>query len=891
MDLFARIITMLETLPASVPLNASFDQTQLLKILWDGFGQGVFILDVVETGEGNEPSFCNVALNSRMEALLSVKAQHWVGKSIVETLPLELSQVSSQHYQACVRSGESLTFETSFTLTHQDLEGMGSHLTSWSQTVVPVCSENGEISQLVVTVADITERVQREVQYRNELRESESKFRQLVEEANDIISTWNLEGTLTYISPSFQHISGRKPEDWLGQSFAPLVHPDDLPMCLAMNQRVAETGEQASGLEFRHQHQDGSWRWMSIHISPMKNAGGNIVGFQGILRDISDRKYQEAQLRQSRQLLQQILDTLPILVFWKDQNLVYQGCNQAALGACGQSSVADLVGKTDYDLPWTKEESDWYRLCDRKVMDSGTPELNIVETQRQANGKTVILNTNKVPLRDVDGTVVGVVITIEDISELKASEAELQEYAERQTLLNQLSSLIRNSLDLDAVIKAAIESIRTMLEIDVCGFAWYKSDGEASTWEMIQEAKADEVKSSLGKFPTTLMGPIEGFLTSQQILRVDNVAEYSEPIHREFLEHVDCKSEVLIPIHTQDNQIGVLVCLHKQQVRPWSEDEIELLQAVTGILAVAIRQAQLYAQSQGKGDALHQALQELQQTQSQMVQREKMSSLGQLVAGIAHEINNPVNFIHGNVTHAEQYVTDLFALIDLYQQECSTPSLAITETIEAIDLDFLRNDLSKLLTSMNVGTERIREIVKSLRIFSRLDESEVKPVDIHDGIDSTLMILQSRLKATPDRVAINIHKAYVSLPEVECFAGQLNQVFMNLLVNAIDALEEVIQSSDSPVDFAPEITIRTEQVQGQALIHFIDNGPGIAPEIQQRIFDPFFTTKPVGKGTGMGMSISYQIVTEKHSGQLLCDSEPGKGTHFIVQIPLKQNVV
>jgi two-component system, NtrC family, sensor kinase len=282
-----------------------------------------------------------------------------------------------------------------------------------------------------------------------------------------------------------------------------------------------------------------------------------------------------------------------------------------------------------------------------------------------------------------------------------------------------------------------------------------------------------------------------------------------------------------------------------------------------------------------------------------MVQAEKMSSLGQLVAGIAHEINNPVNFIHGNIDHAEEYTQDLLDLITLYQAESPQPSDAIATKLEAIDLDFLRQDLRKLLTSMQIGTERIREIVKSLRLFSRLDESEVKPVNIHDGIDSTLTILQHRLKAQTVRVAgteyhraeIQIIKEYGNLPEVECFAGQLNQVFMNILANAIDALEERdrMRSLTDQNQDPSTIRIITEITENNHVsIHIIDNGLGIPSQIQEKIFDPFFTTKPIGKGTGIGMSISYQIVIEKHRGQLFCHSTPGQGTEFVIQIPIQQ---
>lgn len=288
---------------------------------------------------------------------------------------------------------------------------------------------------------------------------------------------------------------------------------------------------------------------------------------------------------------------------------------------------------------------------------------------------------------------------------------------------------------------------------------------------------------------------------------------------------------------------------------------------------------------------LEETLKELQRSQAQVIQSEKMSSLGQLVAGVAHEINNPVNFIHGNLSHVQNYAQDLLQFVQLYQQQYPEPTPEIAAAIEDLDLEFLQDDLPKTLASMELGTERIRQIVLSLRNFSRMDEAEFKSVDIHEGIDSTLLILQHRLKAKTERPEIEVVKHYTPLPRVRCYAGQLNQVLMNILVNAIDALEEsnTHRTVDDIYAHPNQITIRTALVEAQWVeIAIADNGIGISPAAQQRIFDPFFTTKPLGKGTGMGLSISYQIVVEKHGGQLDCRSTPGQGTEFIIRIPLRE---
>jgi two-component system, NtrC family, sensor kinase len=285
---------------------------------------------------------------------------------------------------------------------------------------------------------------------------------------------------------------------------------------------------------------------------------------------------------------------------------------------------------------------------------------------------------------------------------------------------------------------------------------------------------------------------------------------------------------------------------------------------------------------------LEETLKELQRTQSQLVQNEKMSSLGQLVAGVAHEINNPVNFIYGNLDHAQQYTEDLVRILNLYQAQYPEPITKIQEEAESIDLNFLLTDLPKIYNSMKVGANRIREIVTSLRTFSRLDEAELKKTNIHEGIDSTLMILEHRLKAKPDRAAIKVIQECGDLPLIECYAGQLNQVFMNILANAIDALETGIENNTTT---EPTIHILSEVINPQQImIRIIDNGIGVTEEVRQRLFDPFYTTKPVGKGTGMGLSISYQIITERHQGSLECKSTPEKGAEFTIILPIKTSL-
>ena len=567
-------------------------------------------------------------------------------------------------------------------------------------------------------------------------------------------------------------------------------------------------------------------------------------------------------------------------------------------------------------------------------------------------------------------------------------ENKLKE-SRREALLFRLASEINNSLDLNTILETATSEIRSLLGIDICLFLWYRPKGiqqpELKTenenplsakssglsavgdrsamnsglavlgspgWEVVNEAKTLALPSLIGYYSSQEMGKWVEQIRQMKVVRIDEVKDSADPAMADFFLSRDLSSILAVPIQTRSGEIGAISCANNRkgngegnregdregnrEGRTWSDKDIDLLQGVANQLAIALERAELYHQNsraarvaEEKAEQLEATLLELKTTQGQLVQAEKMSSIGNMVAGVAHEINNPTNFINGNILHARNYIEELLEILNLYQEEYPTLTPELRAKMEDVELEFMMEDLPKLIDSMQEGTDRIHKIVLALRNFSRLDEAEIKAVEIHEGIESTLLILGDRLRPKPNHPLVRVIKEYGNIPLVECYAKQLNQVFMHLLANAIDALELGATDGGAGTGFLqsplPTLTIRTElltpeedgknsaresaaapvaaksvaagarsdsptETRGafRVLIRIADNGPGIPEDIQGKLFDPFFTTKPVGKGTGLGLSVSYQIVVEKHGGQLLCISQPGRGAEFIIELPIRQ---
>lgn len=561
----------------------------------------------------------------------------------------------------------------------------------------------------------------------HELNVTQSRFHNLVDNVPGVVYQLHQHGdgsaSMVYISNDCYELYGITADDITAnaQILLEIVHPEDASSFYQEIEQSLSTLRKFQW-EGRIITPAGVTKWIRSEAK-LTQLNTDTIVWDGLVVDISDRKQADLQLKQqaedlqrSQQLLQLVFDTLPQRIFWKDKDLRYLGCNQLFLQDAGLTDQSQIIGKTDYDMSWHLN-AEMYHADDAAVIASETPRINFEEPQFKEDGSTHWLRTSKIPLRDLQGHVIGVFGSYEDITALKQAE------------------------------------------------------------DLLKQQKRD----------------------------------------------------------------------------------------------------------------LETALAQLQQTQLQMVQSEKMASLGNLVAGVAHEINNPIGFLNGSIDNARGYVQDLLGHIDLYQKHHPDAAASVQENADDIDLEFIREDLPKLLDSMRCATDRIKAISTSLRTFSRADTEYKVQAHIHEGMDSTLLILKYRLKANTSRPEIIVQKEYGDIPPIECFPGQLNQVFMNILANAIDMFDEAAHyTTFAELKCNPQvITIRTTLADNRSIeIRIRDNGIGMTDEVKARAFEHLFTTKGVGKGTGLGLAIARQIVVEKHGGSLELQSQLGQGTEFYIRLPI-----
>ncbi|MGL5064967.1 MAG: PAS domain-containing sensor histidine kinase [Microcoleus sp.] len=755
----------------------------------------------------------------------------------------------------------------------------------WANIIVtPLHDDSGELRGFSQIMQDITEQkraTEEKMQLIASLQESEKKFRTLYESTTDAVMLLDETGFLDCNPATLKLFGCSNSSEFCGKhpsEFSPQFQPNGRDSASLAGEWI-DTALRSGNCRFDWQHRrlDGLEFPAEVLLTAM-DVGGKI-GLQAVVRDITYRVQAEEALKQANEVLEcrvqertcQLEDAIKQLRLSEEKfskafrsspdpmtittfvDGEFIEVNDSFLAAIGYSRE-EVIGQTVPELNiWLNPEDRldfWQNLQQQGAIRNQECEF------RMKSGSVAVFLMSAESI-DLDGQLC-ILAVMTDITDRKRAEEALRE-SQRA-----LSTLMSN----------------------LPGMAYrFRNDPDRSM-EFVSE----------GCYKLAGYSP-EEFIETRQV----SIAKLTHPDDRDILWNaVQVALEENRPYQltyriTAKN--GELKWVWEQGLGVLSDsgDLIALEGLITDIseqkrseAALVRSQIELTQQKQ----QLERTLEELQQTQAVLIHTEKMSTLGQMVAGVAHEINNPVSSVCGNLVHVGHYTEDLLDLIDMYQKYCPEPPAEIKNKIEDVELDFLLEDLPKAMSSMQVGADRIREIVRSLRNFSRKDDTQMTQVNLHEGIEGTLLILQSRLKARGGYPEILVIKEYGNLPLVECYSGKINQVFMNLIGNAIDAIEEHNERRSLAEAKAnrSKIKIKTQVQNSQALIRILDNGPGMPEEVSQQLFAPFFTTKPAGKGTGLGLSISQKIAQE-HGGKLSCVSAPGEGTEFIIELPIKQLIV
>lgn len=689
------------------------------------------------------------------------------------------------------------------------------------------------------------------------------------------------------------------------------IHPDDKEKFTQVVQKAVTEGT-AYDIDHRIYFPSGEIRHVNTKGQTVKNEFGQVVRMFGTAMDINHRKKAETALQESEQRFRAVFEqaAIGIVKVWPDGQFLK--ANQGFCNIVGYSEL-ELKAQNFGDISHPEDVATDVESRDR-LLAGEILNYSIEKRFVRKDSSFVWTNMTVSLVRDGLGKPSYLIGVIEDISPRKRAEAILRQQLKRERLVVGMLERIRSSLNLEEILTKTVAEVRHFLQTDRTVIYRFNPDWSGfvtvesveKNWQLIQGITIND-----SCFEDSYASAYE----HGRAVAVDDIYKAGlSQCYINLLSQFQVRANLVVPILQGEKLWGLLIAHECAGPRRWLEIEVECLKQISVQLAIAIQQSMLFEQAQSeiadrkqaesalqesearersKALELEAAINKLRTTQAQLVQNEKMVSLGHLVAGVAHEINNPVSFIHGNLSPARNYTLDLLELIKVYQNYCPHPPAQVLDKINEIELDYIAEDFPKLFNSMQVGTERIVEIVKSLRNFSRLDESAGKSVNIHEGIDSTLMILQNRLKSHSSHQGIQIVKDYQQLPHIECFPGELNQVFMNILINAIDALEE--RDKQRPIEECDRhpstIVIRSYQAAaGFVAVSIADNGLGIPDSVRSRLFDPFFTTKPVGKGTGLGLSISHSIIVDRHGGRLSCISALGEGAEFLIEIPVRPNL-
>ena len=788
----------------------------------------------------------------------------------------------------------------------------------------PVIGKHSQYYGRIWTFRDVTER-----------RRSEDMLRQLstaVEQSPASVIITNPKGDITYVNPKFTEVTGYRPEEVLGKNprilnarTFPPDHYRDLWSTIVQ-------GREWRG-EFCNKKKNGEIFWESATIRPITDAQGAITHYLALKEDITERRQAEQEVRASRQMLQSILDAIPQRVFWKDRNCTYLGCNRPFALDAGLGDPAAIVSKSDFDLSWASM-AELYRADDRLVMERGAAKLNFQEVQTRPDGSTLWLQTNKLPLFDLEGKVTGVVGTYEDITDRKRAERELRltqfslehasdavEWIDPESRIVYANEAECRALGYsrEELLSLTIPDIDPIFRKEVWATFWQELKTRGSMAFETQhknkrglvfpvEVTANYLEFDGQEYCFAFARDITERKRAETELRltqfaVEHASEAIERIDREghlmYVNEAGCRdlgysSEELLALSVSD--INPQYSKENWQ-RLWSEIKSRRSMTIEAehrtkqgqIFPVEITANYMEFDGQEYVVAFARNVAERRALESQLRQAQKLEGIGQLASGIAHEINTPAQFVTDNTTFLKESSVPLLQLLSLAGDmrlaadagSTSKELLArFDQQVKESDLPYLEKEIPKALEQSLDGLHRISKIVRAMKEFSHPGSGEKVPTDINRALETTITVARNEWKYVAELET----EFDTTLPLVPCLQGEFNQAMLNLIVNAAQAIAGVVGDGSKGKG---RITITTRRAEQSVEIAIHDTGPGIPSKIQSRIFEPFFTTKPVGKGTGQGLSLAHSTIVKRHRGRIWFESEVGRGTTFFVHLPLQ----